>query len=242
MSSSFRSLPFIFAHCKYVFTDQWAWSYVAGGTTFAHCYPYRRLDGNENADRPNVIGPHHDFPVGSIAVDSSLSRVLFRKSRAGWDPTDEPTNRAIRLIELTVIGQEPYMYTQHVPNVQPVVFYAPLSDARNGNIEHPHVTAFDGLFAQPSKEKFMSRLRLPGKPEYKSKQRNLHRKGKPITRAELARLISDDVNAILASGSLDIDGKKITFNDLILVDVHCVSVGSVQATLATRYYPLRRLL
>ena len=30
--------------------------------------------------------------------------------------------------------------------------------------------------------------------------------------------------------------RNITFEDLILVDVHWVSVGSVQVTLATKYY------
>ncbi|RPD56099.1 hypothetical protein L226DRAFT_535920 [Lentinus tigrinus ALCF2SS1-7] len=242
MSSSSRSLLSIVAECRYIFTDQWAWSCVAAGTSLAQCYPYRRLDGDERAERPDVIGPDRDiFPVGSFAVDASLSRVLFRKSSEGWDRTDEPvTDRAIRMIELKVVEQHPYR-NGDIPAVQPVILYARLSEAQAGNVKDPQLTAFDGLFVDPNKEKFMSRLRLPGNRSYDSKQRNLHRKGKPITRAELARLISDDVKAILESGPLPIDGKDATFNDIFLVDVHCVSVGSVQATLATRYYPPGRL-
>ncbi|RPD67253.1 hypothetical protein L226DRAFT_565989 [Lentinus tigrinus ALCF2SS1-7] len=219
MSSSSHFLFSIFAECKYIFTDQWAWSCVAVGTSFPHCYPYRRLDGDEHAARPDVIGLDRDiFPVGSIAVDASLSRVLFRKSSEGWDRTHEPTAREVRMIELKVVEQHPYRHGEETPAVQPVIFYAPLSEAQAGNVKDPQLTAFDGLFVAPSKEKFMSRLRLPGKLPYQSKQRNLHRKGKPITRAELARLISDDVKAILKSGPLRIDGKDVAFDDIFLVD------------------------
>ena len=35
---------------------------------------------------------------------------------------------------------------------------------------------------------------------------------------------------------MNVHERDVEFKDVILVDVHCVSVGSVQVTLATKYY------
>ena len=100
--------------------------------------------------------------------------------------------------------------------MNPVWFFAPLSEARDGCVDDPESNAFEGLFANPQKQKFSSRLRvstllsaspttshrclqqLAGRPGYDCEQRNLHRAGKPITRSCLAKLISEDVKHVLS--------------------------------------------
>lgn len=118
-----------------------------------------------------------------------------------------------------VIEQERYRYGEP-PAVTPVWFNTLLSDAKLGQVEDPDAQAFDNVFENPKKEKFMVRLRvsifrreslrhatiyltpsrfwqLPRGMSRDSTQHNLHRRGKPINRAELARIVAKEVEQVM---------------------------------------------
>ena len=58
-----------------------------------------------------------------------------------------------------VVPQEIYRHgNDELPAVQPVLFYAPLRQAKVGDVEDHSSVAFDGPFADDSKKKFQSRL------------------------------------------------------------------------------------
>ncbi|TFK93285.1 hypothetical protein K466DRAFT_658632 [Polyporus arcularius HHB13444] len=233
--------------CKGIRVIANRWAYAAPFDTHALVmwYPFRCVEVDGDRAAPLAVALDGGaFPVGSYAVDKSLRRILCRKDSRGWYRTDEPvTSWGVLTAELEIVYQERYKPRQgETPTIPPVWFNTPLPEAKLGNVEDPNSAAFGGKFADPKQAKFMVRLLLPGKKQRDIKQYNLHRCGKPIPRHELGEIVSGVVEGIMEGGPLQVNGKDVMFEELILVDVHCVSVGSVQVTLATKYYSNMPLL
>ncbi|KAI0755848.1 hypothetical protein C8Q74DRAFT_1222182 [Fomes fomentarius] len=119
-----------------------------------------------------------------------------------------------------------------------VLYNARMEHAAWGAVERSEDIAFDcGEFQTNTNRKFTVRLGLP-RVKVAPIQKNLQRRGQPLTRGDLAIIIAEEVRRALAASGERIylsDGTSIGYNDIVLVDVKCVGQASVQPSLG--YYP-----
>ncbi|PIL32710.1 hypothetical protein GSI_04825 [Ganoderma sinense ZZ0214-1] len=122
-----------------------------------------------------------------------------------------------------------------------VLFNVYMSEAESGQVPDLDMPAYSGELAAKEKATIRFNLLEEGAATgYKPKQCNLQRYGEPIMRGQLAQSIAEELRRLLAA--LDEvgrplrspSGRRLAFEDVILVDVRRVSQGSLQPTLATR--------
>ncbi|KAI0752412.1 hypothetical protein C8Q80DRAFT_1266969 [Daedaleopsis nitida] len=195
-----------------------------------------QASNSEPQTQPAPVVDPESFRVRSVMFDVPRNILLCHKTLRGWIAADE-THLALE--DVVYISQQPYKHGTPPNDVSPVRFYSRMCHAKVGFCPFPDDNAFDGHLREI--EKFTIRVLLPGQPAtHKPTQRNLHRQRErgrgqklPITRGRLAFEIYEEINEILGpSGLLHVDGQDVPLDDLFLLDVRCVSKGSVQPTLA----------
>ncbi|KAM5544953.1 hypothetical protein V8D89_001064 [Ganoderma adspersum] len=202
------------------------------------------LNWANNACTGQPLQSAHELPAGSLAYlpTESVLSCYVKHPNGSWlnvQPPREafaPNNAA----PLQIIPQNTYRSGAAPVDDQVVPFNVPMSAANRGEVAEPAGHAFTGDLTV--REKFSIRFGLPyvESSGYRARQHNLRRAKVPIMRRQLAMLIAEEVRLVM--DALDEIGKpltlpsgrKVTFEEIILVDIRRMSHGSLQPTLAVR--------
>ncbi|KAH9914165.1 uncharacterized protein BXZ73DRAFT_106662 [Epithele typhae] len=188
-----------------------------------------------------------DLPEGTLAYlrAENGTRVCYVKHPDGrW----HPAQHALSALEQTpvhpscqVVPYKPYRPKGCSPGPPPanatdVELNVLISSAMKGEVAHPTEPAFPVLNGNQDHEKFSVRFGIEGFDEKdERKQYNTRRNKQPLTRAELAVLVSElfVARAAKLNHKLCIEGREVDLDakNILVVRVEWVTTGTIQPIL-----------
>ncbi|KAI1792335.1 hypothetical protein LXA43DRAFT_1093860 [Ganoderma leucocontextum] len=157
----------------------------------------------------------------------------FAQNNAAGQPVTGPSTPPLQILPQTAYrrGAAPVDDSLVLLNV-------PMSATDRGHVPDATGNAFTGELAVHEKASIRFGLSYVESSGYRPRQHNLQRASVPIMRGQLAMAIAEEVRLVMdaleeINRPLTLtNGRRVEFEDLVLVDIRRVSRGSLQPTLA----------